>query len=198
MKRFALTLLAFAMTSAYAVHYDRDKDDELNHRYVESEQKNFEESQQELPAVPNAQTGDWQAIYVSPTYDKKPAILLNSVYLAPDNSVRYVLNIRSARGSDNISAEAIYCATSSFGADKKSAYKIFAYADTINQRWIQVRNAKWHDFGAILSNKDPVRHVLYQTWCTDGLPNSQAGLLQRLAERAGREPASGKHEILGK
>lgn len=113
---------------------------------------------------------------------------------APDGSIRYILNIRSDKGYDNLTAEGIFCARSSigFGNGKLSSYKVFGYGDTVNSRWIQPRNAEWKPIGGTLGRNDALRAVLYQAFCEGGVPADTQGLVQRLKERAGRYAPSMK------
>ena len=129
-------------------------------------------------------------------YGKQPKILLDSLQImpAPDGSIRYILNIRSDKGYDNLTAEGIFCARSSirFGNDKLSSYKVFGYGDTVNRRWIQPRNTEWKPIGGALSRNDALRAVLYAAFCEDGIPTDTHGLIQRLKERAGHYAPSMK------
>lgn len=171
-----------------------DKETMVNTRYIERNPNEagdkFEEAKLDLPPLPenNAQ---WFDLYTQPGYPNKPQIDLNSVTLAPDNTIRYTLNIRSAGGYDNITSEALYCAESSFNAQKKSSYKIYGYADPVNKRWIKARNPQWREIGAILNSADPVRGTLYRAFCEDGLPGSQGKLIERLKSRAGTQSKTG-------
>ena len=115
MRRFALLALSLAATQAFALGFSQ-KDTLTNTRYQESPEevaaREFKEHKAELPPLPDTQSGDWFDLYVNETYGKQPKILLSSLQImpAPDNSIRYVLNVRSDKGYDNLSVEGLYCA----------------------------------------------------------------------------------------
>ena len=140
MRRFALLAISLAATQSFALGFSQ-KDTLTNTRYQESPEevaaREFKEHKAELPPLPDTQSGDWFDLYVNETYGKQPKILLSSLQImpAPDNSIRYVLNVRSDKGYDNLSVEGLYCARTSFtySNDKRSSYKVFAYGDTVNR-----------------------------------------------------------------
>ena len=193
MRRFALLALSLAATQAFALGFSQ-KDTLTNTRYQESPEevaaREFKEHKAELPPLPDTQSGDWFDLYVNETYGKQPKILLSSLQImpAPDNSIRYVLNVRSDKGYDNLSVEGLYCARTSFtySNDKRSSYKVFAYGDTVNRRWIELRKGDWKLIGNAFSRNDALHTALYQAFCIDGMPTTVEGLVQRLKERGGR------------
>ncbi|WP_455030010.1 CNP1-like family protein [Neisseria sp.] len=193
MRRFALLALSLAATQAFALGFSQ-KDTLTNTRYQESPEevaaREFKEHKAELPPLPDTQSGDWFDLYVNETYGKQPKILLSSLQImpAPDNSIRYVLNVRSDKGYDNLSVEGLYCARTSFtyNNDKRSSYKVFAYGDTVNRRWIEPRKGDWKLIGNAFSRNDALHTALYQAFCVDGMPTTVEGLVQRLKERGGR------------
>ena len=193
MRRFALLSLSLAATQAFALGFSQ-KDTLTNTRYQESPEeiaaREFKEHKAELPPLPDTQSGDWFDLYVNETYGKQPKILLSSLQImpAPDNSIRYVLNVRSDKGYDNLSVEGLYCARTSFtySKDKRSSYKVFAYGDTVNHRWIEPRKGDWKLIGNAFSRNDALHTALYQAFCIDGMPTTVEGLVQRLKERGGR------------
>lgn len=193
MRRFAFLALSLAATQAFALGFSQ-KDTLTNTRYQESPEevaaREFKEHKAELPPLPDTQSGDWFDLYVNETYGKQPKILLSSLQImpAPDNSIRYVLNVRSDKGYDNLSVEGLYCARTSFtySNDKRSSYKVFAYGDTVNRRWIEPRKGDWKLIGNAFSRNDALHTALYQAFCIDGMPTTVEGLVQRLKERGGR------------
>lgn len=197
MRRISLLVMVLAATSAFALPKS-DKDSLVNSRYQESAEekaaREFKETEVGLPVLPDTKSGDWFDIYVSKTYAKQPKILLDSLQImpSPDTSIRYILNTQSSQGYDNLTAEGIFCARSSFnyGGDKRSSYKIFGYGDPVNNRWIQPRNADWKPMGGAMSRNDELRSVLYNAFCVDGTPNTVKGLIERLQQRAGRHKPS--------
>ena len=193
MRRLSLLLLTLLAGHAFAINAS-EKNTSVNTRYRESAQekarREFQETETELPSLPDADSGDWFELYVSEQYTKKPKILLSSLQImpAPDTSIRYILNIESSQGYDNLTAEGIFCARSSFeyAGDKRSSYKVFGYGDPINKRWIQPRNNDWKLLNTTLNRDDNPRSELYQAFCVDGTPKTVEGLIQRLRERSGR------------
>ena len=193
MRRFALLALSLAATQSFALGFSQ-KDTLTNTRYQESPEevaaREFKEHKAELPPLPDTQSGDWFNLYVNETYGKQPKILLSSLQImpAPDNSIRYVLNVRSDKGYDNLSVEGLYCARTSFtySNDKRSSYKVFAYGDTVNRRWIEPRKGDWKLIGNAFSRNDALHTALYQAFCVDGMPTTVEGLVHRLKERGGR------------
>ena len=193
MRRFALLALSLAATQTFALGFSQ-KDTLTNTRYQESPEevaaREFKEHKAELPPLPDTQSGDWFDLYVNETYGKQPKILLSSLQImpAPDNSIRYILNVRSDKGYDNLSVEGLYCARTSFtySNDKRSSYKVFAYGDTVNRRWIEPRKGDWKLIGNAFSRNDALHTALYQAFCVDGMPTTVEGLVQRLKERGGR------------
>lgn len=198
MRRISLlVMMALAAPSAFAFPKS-DKDTLVNSRYQESAQekaaREFKEAEADLPALPDTKSSDWFDIYVSETYAKQPKILLSSLQImpSPDTSIRYILNTQSSQGYDNLTAEGIFCARSSFnyGGDKRSSYKVFGYGDPVNNRWIKPRNADWKPMGGAMNRNDELRSVLYNAFCVDGAPNTVEGLIERLQQRTGRHKTS--------
>ncbi|MDO1508885.1 MULTISPECIES: CNP1-like family protein [unclassified Neisseria] len=195
MRRFLLLVPVLAAAHAFAAPH-HDKDTLTNSRYQESTAekaaREFKEADVALPAFPDTRNGGWFDIYVNNTYTKKPKILLDSIALAPDGTVRYVLNIQSKQGYDNLSSEGIFCAGTSFSLkeSQRSSFKVFGYGDTVNKRWITPRNGEWKPIGAILNTADPVRGVLYRAFCEDGKPENEQALRERVIRRAGSRSLS--------
>lgn len=193
MRHITLLLLALTATSAFALPQS-NKDSLVNNRYQESNEekaaREFKESETDLPPLPDTQSGGWFDVYVGPNYTKQPKILLSSLQImpSPDTSIRYVLNTQSSSGYDNLTAEGIFCARSSFQykGDKLSSYKVFGYGDPINQRWIKPRNGEWKPIGGTMNRNDALRSVIYHAFCVDGTPDTVEGLVDRLKQRAGR------------
>lgn len=191
-----ILLLALAATALHVSAAPRnDKDTLVNTRYQESEaekaSREFKEADVALPPLPDTQSGRWFDIYAGENFGRQPKILLDSISIAPDRTVRYVLNVKSQQGHDNLSAEGIYCTPSSIGREsKRSSFKVFAYGDTVNKRWVVARKGDWKPVGAILSGADPIRAPLVRAFCEDGTPNSEQALQRRVSERAGRNSGS--------
>mgnify|MGYP003086740016 CR=1 FL=1 len=130
--------------------------------------KEFNEMDVPLPAVPNPNEGDWFELYIDNLYKGSPRILLSSITQAPDGSVRYVFNNRSEAGYDNITAEGMLCVTGTKLLDSEgSKLKTYGYADLVNPLWIEPRNAQWTTQGGKRNETDRVRRVLYDAFCLD-------------------------------
>ena len=128
----------------------------------------FSEKDVPLPKVPNPNEGDWFELYIDNVFKGSPRILLSSITQAPDGSVRYVFNNRSEAGYDNITAEGMLCITGTKLLDSEgSKLKTFGYADLVNHRWIEPRNAQWTTLGGKRNGTDRVRRVLYDAFCID-------------------------------
>ena len=190
MRRLCLLPLALLASHAFAEIVTNQKDTKVNTRYIERNGQEvdpqFKEANIPLPAMPDA-SADWFPLYVSRDFPQRALIDLNSITLAPDDTIRYTLNVQSANGMDNLTSEALYCASTSFSLsdkEKRSSYKVFGYGDTVNNRWITPRNAKWQPIGAILNTAEPVHAVLYRSFCEDGTPGTREKLVARLKERA--------------
>ena len=184
MRHLVLLTLILAGSSAWAAS---EKNTLVNTRYVEAEGANtgtFQESQLELPDFPS-QKADWFDIHIDNDYPMQPQLLLSSVQIAPDHTVRYVLNVKSAQGFNNLSAEGIRCADASFNSEP-SQFKIFAFGDTANQRWIKTRKAQWRPIGPILNTDNKIHSTLYRAFCEDGMPKTPEEMSARIKIRAGR------------
>lgn len=190
MRRLYLLPL-FCLAGYAAAEMPRSQKDTLvNTRYIERNgpqaDKVFKEADVALPALPGA-SANWFQLYVNRDFPQRALIDLDSITLASDGTVRYTLNMQSSGGMDNLTSEALYCASTSFSMgdkEKRSSYKVFGYGDTVNQRWVKPRNPQWQQIGAVLNNSDPVRTVLYRSFCEDGTPESREKLVERLKERA--------------
>ena len=193
MRRAILLILTLTAGTSLAAGFSQ-KNTLLNTHYRETSEetatREFKEHTAALPPLPDTHSEGWFDIYVDENYGKQPKILLDSLQImpAPDTSIRYILNIRSDKGYDNLTTEGIFCARSSigFGNGKPSSYKVFGYGDTVNHRWIQPRNTGWKPIGGTLGRNDALRGVLYDAFCEGGAPADTQGLVQRLKERAGR------------
>lgn len=173
MRKWNLLLLVLCAAAAWA-----EDNTQENHYYVESEKdRPWQESAIAIPDYPNAQA-QWVDLYVGNTYTARSRLMMNSIRFAPDQTVHYILNIRSAQGMDNISAEAMHCA--------QRSVKTFGYGDDTHKRWIVPRVSDWRVIGSVLNTLDPVRAVLYKTFCEDGLPRNDKELVQRIRSRAMR------------
>ncbi|MDO4249270.1 MAG: CNP1-like family protein [Neisseria sp.] len=190
MRRLYLLPLFLLAGYAAAENSRTQKDTLVNTRYIERNgseaDKVFKEAEVPLPALPDA-SANWFSLYVNRDFPQRALIDLDSIALAPDGTIRYTLNLQSASGMDNLTTEALYCASTSFSMsdkEKRSSYKVYGYGDTVNKRWVKPRNPQWQPIGAVLNNSDPVRTVLYRSFCEDGTPESREKLVERLKERA--------------
>lgn len=174
MRKLSMLLLALCAATAVA----KDDNTSYNRYYVESEKDQpWQEQALAMPAYPDAEA-QWADMYVSNTYTAQPKLMINSIRFGPDQTIHYILNIQSAQGFDNITAEAMHCATRSV--------KTFGYGDSVNRRWITPRVSDWKVIGSVMNVSDPVRAVLYKTFCEDGLPRNEKQLIERIRTRAMR------------
>ncbi|EPI0608174.1 CNP1-like family protein, partial [Neisseria gonorrhoeae] len=107
MRRAILLILTLTVGTSLAAGFSQ-KDTPINTRYRETPEeaaaREFKEHTAELPPLPDAHSDGWFDIYVDENYGKQPKILLDSLQImpAPDGSIRYILNIRSDKGYDNL------------------------------------------------------------------------------------------------
>lgn len=139
-----------------------------------TEDKEWAESEQALPPFPDLESDDWQSFYVSETYNNTPMILLDSIVIAPDNSARYILNVRGAKGSNNVSVEGIRCTN--------RLNKTFAFGDTSSNRWIMVQNSDWKS----IRPQDSMRQRLREIFCFNTMPRNQEEAITRIKAEAGK------------
>lgn len=180
LKSLGLALLLAAVS--FNAHAKREDDFFADFRRDPTD-ADFQESQLELPPVPDAQNGNWADIYVSAVHQGSPRILLDSIRYAEDGSIRYLFNNRSAAGHDNISAEGILCSNRSILDSTGAQIKTYGYADTVNRRWIVPRKSEWTVLGGKNNSSDKVRRPLYEAFCIDGKAKDEAALRQRVIDR---------------
>ncbi len=174
MRRFSLVFLMLCT----AVTWARDDKTLENRYYIESEKdRPWEEIAVPMPDYPPADA-QWLDLYVSNTHPARPKLMAQSVRIAPDNTVHYILNIQSLQGFNNITAEALHC--------PQISVKTFGYGDDVNRRWVVPKVSAWKTIGSVNENTDPVRHLLYRTFCEDGLPRNEAQMMERIRSRAMR------------
>ena len=179
MRRFGLCALCLVLA---APAWARDDTHGFNRHYVETEKdRPWEEADMPLPDYPPADAA-WLPMYIGNTYSARPQLWRDSVYMAPDRTIRYVLNIQSESGFDNLSVEALQCANRSV--------KTYAFGDNAQRRWSVPRVSAWKpingvekDSKATSTRVDRVRSLLYHTFCEDGLPLNEKELIQRMKRR---------------
>lgn len=141
----------------------------------------FVEKEIELPEFFNVNQGEWVDLYVEKTYTNQVSILAESIHLPGDGSIRYVLNVRSNSGVDNITAEGMLCVSGGERfSSESSKMKTFAYADTIGKRWIKARNAQWQSFNSNANSLEKIRQVIYDVFCSGGRFISEDEVRKRL------------------
>lgn len=145
--------------------------------------KPWEESEQAMPPFPDVNGDGWLSFYVSETYDNTPMILLDSLIIAPDYSVRYVLNVKGAKGGNNLSVEGIRCTN--------RLNKAFAFGDTTSNRWIMVQNSEWKS----IRPQDSMRQRLREIFCFNTLPRNQEEAINRLKSEANKINANKKSRL---
>ena len=139
------------------------------------DEKPWEEQQEDLPSFPDLQDANWFSFQIDNQSQITPFLLLTSPYMAKDRTVRYVLNLRSPSGFNNISAEGVHCDT--------GRYKAFAFGDTVNHRWIKTRNTSWQETGSALNRYDLIRYAIKNVFCGSHFPQNHDEIKKRFKEQ---------------
>lgn len=103
-----------------------------------------------------------------------PKILLTSIYQADNNSKSYYLNIPSAEGFQNLTAETIDC--------KKKSYVVVAIGDPIAKNWIKPETTTSTPIDLNLNSNDIIRRTIYSKFCKNVFPKTPSGFRKRLAQ----------------
>lgn len=121
-----------------------------------------------LPPYPDMNEEEWQSFFVGINYKNITSLHVKSLNInTEDLTLRYVLNIKTPTGVDNISAEAFRCAN--------RQNKIFAFADTKNKKWIKNQMSDWTS----VNQNDSVRNEIYYMFCRDGVPKTRDEVINR-------------------
>lgn len=163
-----VTLLLLAL-STFAVAKSK-----MAYRQYAFEDKEWVESEQKIPPFPNLEDENWRPFYVNEPYKNTPMILLDSLIIAPDHSVRYLLNVKSPKGSNNLSMEGIRCTN--------RLNKVYAYGDTQSKRWILVQTSDWNSIRPL----DSMRQRLREIFCFKGMPINSKSAMTRFKEEASK------------
>ena len=149
------------------------------------EEEVWSEAKLPLPPFPDLDSQKWQEFYVTERYQNQAYLYPASLSIGKDGTIRYVLNIKTRNGVDNLSAEGIRC------TDRQN--KIFAYGDTIGREWIANRRADW----ASIDTSDQVRLQIRYIFCQEGLPRDHEGAVKRLIEVGGKDykPVPGRQRV---
>ena len=150
---FALILLSGSLSARQIDEYQPREDDE---------DKEWVENQQALPPFPAMDNPSWQEIVTEKNDDGKAFLLTDSIRYIDDGSIRYVLNIQSKNGIDNISAEGLLC--------KEKTHRIYAFGDTKGKRWIETKNSKWQAIGSSSRRQNEITHTLRTVFCSTAEP----------------------------
>ena len=137
------------------------------------EDQEWVENQQDLPPFPALDSPAWQEIVTEKNDDGKAFLLTDNIRYVDDGSIRYVLNIKSKNGIDNISAEGLLC--------KEKTQRIYAFGDPVNRRWIEVKNSQWQPIGNSSRRQNEITHTLRTVFCAKKqLPKDPNELAKRL------------------
>lgn len=166
MKKIAFLLLLMIVSGSLIAH----PRDYYNPKFDEDEK--WQEGFEELPPFPNFNDNYWHEFHLDNDTDSSLWLLLSSVHKAEDNSIRYVLNIRSKNGFDNLSAEGIYC--------KDKTYRAFAFGDVVNKRWIKSQNITWNPIGSSMYRQNKIRYALKNVFCNGYFTQDYKELKKRL------------------
>jgi len=164
-------LIAATALSLLALHSYASGPDYMrkNSTYVFEDDKPWQENDTVLPAFPTQP--DWVGFYVNNTFTNQAAIDAKSLTVDTDHVIRYVLQVKSPAGAENLSVEGLRC-------DGRQI-KIYAFGDSVNHRWIKSLKADWKPL------PDALRGRLRTLFCNDGTPlnNDAAVALLRLASK---------------
>ncbi|MDN0075050.1 CNP1-like family protein [Crenobacter sp. SG2303] len=157
-------LIAATALSLLALHgYARDTMKYSN--YAFDEDKPWQENDTALPTYP-AQA-DWVGFYVTNTFANQAAIDAKSLSIDTDHVIRYVLQVKSPAGAENLSYEGLRCSG--------RLNKTYAFGDTVNHRWIKSQKADWKPL------PDELRGRVRTLFCENGTPldsNAAVALLR--------------------
>ncbi len=135
----------------------------------------WSEEKQPLPPFPEMGEDLWQEFYVNEQHKNTALLHLQSISVVPnDFTIRYVLNIKTPSGVNNISAEGLRC------TDRLN--KVMAYADTVNQRWIENKRGEW----ASIDSSDAVRLQIRYIFCDKGTPKDHNDAVDRVFKEGGK------------
>ena len=138
-----------------------------------NEDKEWVENKQDLPPFPAMDSPAWQEIVVEKDDDGKAYLLTDNIRYIDDGTIRYVLNLKSKNGIDNISAEGLLC--------KDKTQRIYAFGDTTHQKWIESKNSKWQPLGSSAFRQNQVAYTLYTVFCASAqAPKDPQELAKRL------------------
>lgn len=127
-----------------------------------------------LPDFPDLADSAWQILEVDKSYPGTPMLLVSSV--TPDFSgettrVKYIFNIRSPRGYDNVSAEIIDC--------KESSYRTLAFGDSAQRQWLPAPDVR-QKIDTMTNSRDLARSMLLDTFCVQRFPKNATEIRRNL------------------
>lgn len=166
-KKIILSVVCLAVSVAFA-----KREVEFNPGFEDTEL--WQEKREVLPDFPDMNDSSWLSFDAGNALDGTPMVLYSSIYRAEDGSVRYVYNLRSSGGFDNLSVEGIYC--------KDGTNKAFAFGDTVNHRWIESKGTEWRKIGTALHSTDKARHFLAKIFCLGDFPKNREEMYQKMQE----------------
>ncbi|MEQ6291143.1 CNP1-like family protein [Vogesella sp. GCM10023246] len=165
-------LLSLIAAQSFALNTQRIYERKPN-PYVGQDEKAWVEVPQALAAYPSKP--EWLQLDMPVTV--RPAIFvnLNDLQRGEDQVIRLTLRQLSKSGIDNISREGLHCS--------QRSYRSYAFADLVNQRWIESQNPQWRK----LDGLDMLRRELIAAMCPDGwMPLSDNDLTANL-QRASKK-----------
>lgn len=166
-KKIILSVVCLAVSVAFA-----KRNDGYNPGF--DDEQPWQEINETLPDFPNMNDTQWLSFDAGNAFEGTPMVLFSSIYRAKDRSVRYVYNLRSNNGFDNLSVEGINC--------QERTFKSFAFGDTINHRWIEAKGGQWRLIGAALYSTDDARNMLRQVFCHGDFPKTALEMQNHLKE----------------
>ncbi len=155
---------------------DRDVEKRESFKRDPGPEKEWQESQFELPAYPGGD-GLIEVEIAGPasfTFFIDP----ESIRVYEDEVVRYTLVARSSSGTDNVTFEGLRC--------KTGEYKSYALG-SVDGTWVAARNADWTSVPNLSRNN--ARHALYRYYvCSYGVPQRDASRVVAALKRGIPEP----------
>ncbi len=114
--------------------------------------------EQVLPLPGYPVTAQWVELDTPVTVKPRVFVDSNSLMLAEDRTVRFILRQLSSSGIDNISLEGMHCG--------ERTQRSFAFADTTGQRWITSQRAEWRR----LDGNNTLLQTVIKALCPEDAP----------------------------
>lgn len=150
--------------------------DKMNSRKLGRYQPETAWQEQVLPLPGYPASAQWIELDTPVNVKQRLFVDSNSLLLAEDRTVRFILRQQSSSGIDNISAEGMHCG--------ERTQRSFAFADTTGQRWIASHRAEWRK----LDNNNAVQRSVIKALCPEDAPPLNAEELAANLKQARKKP----------